>query len=516
MKKFFNIILILLAIFISFNVEAKSTNNTIDTQENKTKLDDNFFNNISFNKNVAVWNKWELNLQKEKKQAEKKYNSRILFEWNQKWEPTISGPLYKIDTQNFWEKDINLSIYKVDWKNKTILTNKEIKVFVYKVAIPLISEENQENKINEYTQKAKESWILIYNLAKLNNTTLYKTNIIEKYYSFKNTFKNTSDYLIIWWNKDFIFDVISKINRTISKKINIKNKLNIILISSYNIDLLQSYLQNFISNKKWIWKILLLDEWSKYEILKQPTWVDKLENEIQKNKYEYVNLSKTKNINNYLFISKFVNYLSNQWYSTQNIYLIIIIPFLLFWVSVFKHLLWLTTIWVLIPTIITISMLKFWIIATIILLIVFLITNLILSKFINKYKLHYTPKVTLLTIINIIVFIITLNILVKNSLIKIDINDIMFFIFFILISEKLITVIISKEFWEYKNNLINTLIFAFVSYLIFNIDIIKTLLLSYPELIILLIPLLFMIWKFTGLRVTEYFRFREVIKSIEE
>jgi hypothetical protein len=81
-----------------------------------------------------------------------------------------------------------------------------------------------------------------------------------------------------------------------------------------------------------------------------------------------------------------------------------------------------------------------------ILLIVFLITNLALSKFINKYKLHYTPKVTMLTIINIIVFIITLNLLANYSLIKIDINDIMFFIFFILISEKLITVIISKEF----------------------------------------------------------------------
>jgi hypothetical protein len=92
----------------------------------------------------------------------------------------------------------------------------------------------------------------------------------------------------------------------------------------------------------------------------------------------------------------------------------------------------------------------------------------------------------------------------------------MFFIFFILISEKLITVIISKEFWEYKANLWNTLIFAFTSYLIFSLIFIKTILLSYPELIILLVPLLFMIWKFTGLRVTEYFRFREVIKSIEE
>jgi hypothetical protein len=33
---------------------------------------------------------------------------------------------------------------------------------------------------------------------------------------------------------------------------------------------------------------------------------------------------------------------------------------------------------------------------------------------------------------------------------------------------------------------------------------------------LLLIPLNFIVWKFTWLRVTEYFRFREVIKSIEE
>jgi len=507
MKKIIKYLLIFLFIIIT---------NFSYAENKKIATNDDIFTSIEYKKNVAVWNPWELNLQKQKKEAEIKYNSRILFEWNLKWEPTKTWPVYKIDTQNFWEKNINLSVYKVNWNSKTILNTKEINVFVYKVVIPFILEEWQEEKIQEYEKKARESWILIYNIATLNNQNLYKTNIFEKYINFKQTFKNTSDYIVIWWGKDFLFDVISKINRKINTKIDLKNKLNIILISSYNINILQSYLQNFISNKSWIWKILLLDENSKYEILKQPTWVDKLENEIQKNKYEYINLSKSKKISNYLFISKFINYLSNQGYSTQNIYLIIIIPFLLFWVSVFKHLLGLSPIWVLIPTAITISMLKFWIISTMVLLIVFLITNLILSKFINKYKLHYTPKVTMLTIINIIVFIITLSILANYQLIKIDINDIMFFIFFILISEKLITVIISKEFWEYKANLWNTILFAFVSYLIFSIVFVKTILLSYPELIILLIPLLFMIWKFTGLRVTEYFRFREVIKSIEE
>jgi hypothetical protein len=101
-------------------------------------------------------------------------------------------------------------------------------------------------------------------------------------------------------------------------------------------------------------------------------------------------------------------------------------------------------------------------------------------------------------------------------LVEIDINDIMFMIFFILIAEKLINVIIWKEFWEYKISLLNTLLFSLFSYLLFSLNIVKTFILAYPETIILLIPVLFFIWQFSWLRVTEYFRFREVIKSIEE
>jgi hypothetical protein len=52
--------------------------------------------------------------------------------------------------------------------------------------------------------------------------------------------------------------------------------------------------------------------------------------------------------------------------------------------------------------------------------------------------------------------------------------------------------------------------------LIFSIPIIKTIILTYPELLILIIPISFLIWRFTWLRVTEYFRFKELIKSIEE
>jgi len=52
----------------------------------------------------------------------------------------------------------------------------------------------------------------------------------------------------------------------------------------------------------------------------------------------------------------------------------------------------------------------------------------------------------MLTIINIIIFIITINLFLIYDLIKLNINDIMLIIFFILIAEKLINIISSKEF----------------------------------------------------------------------
>ncbi len=501
MKKILTFILILFSLFFTNKIFAEKNTN--------------IFKNLNYKKNVLVGEKWEINLQKQKKQAEKFYKSRIIFEWDITWESTKSWPIFLLNTKNFWEKTINLTVYKVNWLSKTSIFNTKINVFVYKTAIPFIIEKNLEEKFKDYSKKAKESWILTYNLASVNNYNLYKLNILEKYYNFEKKYKKTSNYLTIWGQKDFLFDVISKINKESSwKKIN--DKINLVLISSFNINILESYLKNFISNKNWIWEILLLDETSKYELLKQPESIKKLENEIKNNKYNFINLTSKEKISKIFFISNFINYLSNNWFSTQNIYLIIIIPFLLLWVSVFKHILWFPPIWILIPTTITISMLKFWIIVTLILLIVFLITNLLLSKIINKYNMHYTPKISMLTIINILVFIITLNILSTYQLIKIDINDIMFFIFFILVAEKLITIIIWKEFNEYKQNLSYTIIFAFISFIIFKLNFIKTIILSYPEIIILLIPILFMIWRFTWLRISEYFRFKEVIKNIEE
>jgi hypothetical protein len=51
-------------------------------------------------------------------------------------------------------------------------------------------------------------------------------------------------------------------------------------MSSFNIDILQKYLQNFTSNKIWINDAILIDESSKYEILKSPNNIKSLQEEM--------------------------------------------------------------------------------------------------------------------------------------------------------------------------------------------------------------------------------------------
>ena len=497
------IILILCLTTLNLNVLFAENNieETTKTNSNNLALED-----IWIAENIQLNEKLKIDLSSIEDKLQKYHNSKILFEWNIPWENTKNWAIFEKQFENFWEKEINLSIYKISWANKELITNNKIKVFVYNTEITIVFQKDLEGKINNFISKSKESWVFI------NEVTLEKVEI-EKYDFKENITKNLDNekYLIIWWSKEFIFDTLSKINTE-----NLKKAVNIVWISSFNINILQKYLHNFTSNKSWINKAILLDESSKYEVLKQSESIINLENEIIKNNYEYIDLDSKSTINEALFISKFINNLSNKWFSTENIYIVLIIPFLLLGISIFKHLIGLTPTWILIPVVITLLFIKLTIIPTFVLIVIFFLTNILLSKVITKYSLHYTPKITMLTIINIIVFIITINIFITYNLINIEINDIMFIIFFILIAEKLINVIVSKEFWEYKNTLVNTLLFSILWYLIFSFTITKTFILAYPEMILLLIPLAFIIWRFTGLRVTEYFRFKEVIKSIEE
>ena len=162
-----------------------------------------------------------------------------------------------------------------------------------------------------------------------------------------------------------------------------------------------------------------------------------------------------------------------------------------------KHLVGLSPVGSIIPIMLTLSLFQIGIIATMVLLGTIIILNLILSKITNKYTLLYTPKMSFIMIINIIVAIILINSLIIYNILEVNMTDITFIILFVIICERLITVVLSKEFGEYKYNLLNTVSFAGVAYVIFSFSFIQTAVLAYPEIILLLVPINFIVGRFT-------------------
>lgn len=99
--------------------------------------------------------------------------------------------------------------------------------------------------------------------------------------------------------------------------------------------------------------------------------------------------------------------------------------------------------------------------------------------------------------LNIVFFILFLNVGYALNLIVLNLSDIIFFIIFIVISEKMINIIISKDLIEYKEAFIYTLLISLFCFGILSINAIKIIMLAYPELILGLIPLNFMIGRFS-------------------
>lgn len=474
------------------------------------------FDNIKYNKNVNIDEAFSLDLSDIQNELEEEHKTNITFEWDIRWASTRSWNNFNRHFSSFWEKDISLSVYKLENNEKKLILNKNISLFVYKDSIPVIFDDNI-NKIDiiNLIDNWKKSWVYVFNLWEINENNISNENILSKIKKYNNLSWEKSDYILIWWKKDFLLSIISKLNTDINSGL-YSEKINLVLMSPFNINVLQSYLNNFLSDKKWIDRIILTDDSSRFHIIKVPSKISNLSILLTNNEYEFLDLNIKPKIDSFLFISKFINNLSNKWFNTKWIYLIIIIPFILLLLSFTKHFLWFSPIWIIIPVSFTLLIFKVWITIALIILLFLILINILLGKITNKYTLLYTPKISLIITINIIIFFIIINNLYYYNIINTNINDVMFIIFFITISERLITIVLWKDFTEYKFNLLNTIAFSIICYLILNIDLIKIFILAYPEIILTLIPLNFIMWKFTWLRITEYFRFKEVIKNIEE
>lgn len=517
MKYFIYIFIICLSIFSAANTQALTPveNDISEVAENT----DFWIQEIlreeltkQEKENIFLWETYSIDISKLESAFTEIYpDSRFSFVWEIFWSEKQEWPKLDITFSSLGKKQISLQVFKEDpnGSNAKIHT-VSLFPFVYKSVIPfIIDSETPKSTIQNYVWSAQDAGVLLFRLN--NSDENYNQDIAQNYSDMKNIYQNISNYVVIWGARDFIFGSITQLQS--SQKV-IKST-NFVLMSWYNNTILQNYIENSISGKSIIKNGFILDELYKSQILKHPDMIWELETGLSSGAYDYTPLRSNTEISPILFISQFVNTLSNSGVKNTDIYILLLLPIFLTFVALWKHVVWFSTLWNIIPVFFAVMFLKLGLIFSLLVLWFLLIFNVLIARFLSKYTLLYTPKVVCITIANILFFMLFYQSLQYFN-VDFPHSSVLYIVVFFIICEKLISIITTKEFREYKKSIWGTLIISLLCFSLFFFDNFLIFLFAYPEVLLILIPFNFLLGQFTGLRITEYFRFWEIMKNTEE
>jgi len=215
----------------------------------------------------------------------------------------------------------------------------------------------------------------------------------------------------------------------------------------------------------------------------------------------------------FLPFSNLINSLVIKGISKNVIYLLLSVPFLAFVISFARQFIGLTTFGVYSPLMLSMSFLVLGFEFGIMIFCVILSISYLIRILFEKIELLYIPKISLLLSLLSLSFFLVLGVAVYFEF-SINLSLAIFPMMVMLtVSEKFL----SAQTEEGIRNAIlvagETVLIAFLGYLFVTWQFIESRVLAFPELI--LIPIFLNIWlgKFTGLRLSEYFKFRSLFSE---
>ena len=199
---------------------------------------------------------------------------------------------------------------------------------------------------------------------------------------------------------------------------------------------------------------------------------------------------------------------------SQNvIYLLLAVPFLTFVISFFRQFIGISTFGVFAPLMLSLSFLVLGLGFGMIVFLVVMLVSWIIRVLFEKVDLLYIPKISLLISLLALSFFLVLALAVFFE-VSLNLSLTIFpMLVMATISEKFIA---SQSESGLKMAFLaaaETVLVALAGYFLINAEFMRSAILAFPEWI--LVPILATIWlgKFTGLRVSEYFKFRSLLSE---
>lgn len=404
------------------------------------------------------------------------------------------------------------------------------KVFAYKKAFFLITDDTESEKnIQNLIEDANQQGIFMKQVEAFgSNTEFISENILtQKLLEETKTLQKT-DQIIIW----------TKETSGLSALQNTQNKSDLDL-SQKNIIIVQNDIQSYSGRIKRLYNlikpnnVLVVQEASLFTLIRTDEF-QAFQEEITKKgyKFELINES-SDNITPWNFMSVLTGILSNKGIPDSAIALLLLLPVIATIVTIMRQVVGITTFGIYTPSIITLTFLIIGIYAGVVTLTIALMVAFFVRVALKQIRMLYIPKMAL------VICSVSLAILLFLVIsIKLNFFDFLFYaeslstaIFPVLIlstlAEKFISADSGKSIKGIMFTMLETVFVSIIAYIavggsisfgffVLQIDIIKRAMIVYPELIFLIIIFNLILGKWTGLRLLERYRFREILKHNQE
>ena len=215
-------------------------------------------------------------------------------------------------------------------------------------------------------------------------------------------------------------------------------------------------------------------------------------------------------------MSDIIQLIASQGVSIETLYLILALPFIATLIAAFRQLIGVKSFGIYTPLVLTFA---FWAIGIkygIAIFLVIFLTGTAVRYILRNFRLLYMPRMAIvLTVISLAILTLLAigGYLNKSGLASTSILPILILITLI---EKFISTQVEKGFRTAALLSVETLIISIAGYYFIIWDQFRNLVLEHPEYILLLFVFNIFLGKWTGIRLSEYLRFREVIKNADK
>lgn len=199
--------------------------------------------------------------------------------------------------------------------------------------------------------------------------------------------------------------------------------------------------------------------------------------------------------------------------SSELLYLILLLPVIATLVAFLRQVIGLKLFGVYAPIVATYGFLEAGIGNGLIICTIIFLSAIILRKVTKSLKLHYLPRTSLLITFICIILLVLIPALTYLPFVNLVTIPPLSIILFLSLSDIYLTSEVKDGYKEAGRLYIETVIGAALLSLLISWSAFKSLLLAYPEIIIIFLILNIVIGRWTGLRVIEIYRFRSVIKE---